>query len=62
MNFDNDRSPVVDIVEFVQYRLINDDLSILSREYFGFTQNINESQAEFFYKSGKSNITSKCGQ
>ncbi|XP_064390840.1 gamma-aminobutyric acid type B receptor subunit 2-like [Halichondria panicea] len=57
INFDNDGSRVVDIVEFFQYRLINNDLSILSREYFGFTQNINESQAEFFYKSGKSNIT-----
>ncbi len=63
VNFDNDGSRVVDIVEIFQYRLISNESSVISRVYFGFTQDVNDSHAEFFYKSGESNITvfpSKC--
>ncbi|XP_064391124.1 gamma-aminobutyric acid type B receptor subunit 2-like [Halichondria panicea] len=57
VNFDNDGSRVVGVVDIFQYRLINNESSVISRVYFGFTQNINDSQADFFYKSGESNIT-----
>ncbi|XP_064390853.1 gamma-aminobutyric acid type B receptor subunit 2-like [Halichondria panicea] len=57
VQFDNDGSRVVNIVEIFQYRLIINESAVISRVYFSFTQNINDSHAEFFYKSGESNIT-----
>ncbi len=57
VHFDNDGSRVVNIVEIFQYRLIINESAVISRVYFSFTQNINDSHAEFFYKSGESNIT-----
>ena len=49
MKFDTSGSRIFDKVEFLQYRIAN---STLERVYFSFTENVNESEVEFYYKPG----------
>ncbi len=47
VKFDSSGSRIVDKVEFLQYRIRS---STLGRVYFGFSENVNESDVEFYYK------------